>query len=300
MVTAPDWTRRIPTALPRRGAIPISDTLALRLPLIRTTIVRLALAAALVLLVFAAVWRASALNPRPLPFLDRRTTTIVVLDQSKSVYVGAYRRIAGLLRALATADAPVGVVAFSDTAYEMMPPGTHGSELMPLLRFYTKGRPGETNLDPDTGFPSSPWADVFSGGTKISAGIDLARSIVDRDRVRSATIVLASDLETASEDEPNLAQSLLLARRDPRVHLKVLPLFPIPDELQFFQKFVPPSAFIKPAQLRPHAVGAVHTRLLVASPWPLVLIGALLLLALAANETLCARVVTVRGPEVAS
>jgi hypothetical protein len=299
MVTAPEWARRLPAAAPRRGAIPVADTVALRLPLIRTTVIRLGLAAALCVVLGAAIWRASGLNPRPLPFLDRRTTTIVVLDQSKSVYVGAYRRIASLLRALVSADAPVGVVAFSDTAYEMMPPGTHGSELAPLLRFYTKGRPGETNLDPDTGFPASPWEDVFSGGTKISAGIDLARAIAHRDHMRNATIVLASDLETASEDEAQLAESLVLARRDPTVQMKVLPLFPILDDLQFFRKLLPASAFIKPSQLHPQAVGATRTRLLVSSPWPLVLVGVLLLLGLAVNELLCARVVAVR-PEVAS
>jgi hypothetical protein len=300
MVIAPEWVRRLPAVAPRRAAIPISDAVALRLPLIRTTLVRLTLGAALVVLVLAAVWRASALDPRPLPFLDRRTTTIVVLDQSKSVYVGAYRRIASLLRALAYADAPVGVVAFSDTAYEMMPPGTHGSELAPLLRFYTKGRRGETNLDPDTGFPSTPWEDVFSGGTKISAGLDLARAIVHRDHVRHATVVLASDLETASQDEAKLAQSLLVAKHDSDLRLKVLPLFPIAEDLDFFRKFLPPSAFVKAPQLHPRAVGATRTRLLVSSPWPLVLVGALLLLALAANELLCARVLAVRPMETAS
>jgi hypothetical protein len=300
MVTAPEWARRMPLAIPARDAIPVSDSVALRSPLRRTTLVRIVLAALLLLLTAFAVWRAAALSPRSLPFLERRTTTIVVLDQSKSIYVAAYRRIASLLRVLVDADAPVGLVAFSDTAYEMMPPGTHGSELAPMLRFYTQGRPGETDLDPVTQFPNSPWNDVFSGGTKISAGIDLARSIAHRDHVRHATILLASDLETAGQDEPALAQALLLATHDRTVDVKVLPLFPIADDLQFFQKFLPPSAFIKPSELHTAAASPTRYRLLVASPWPLVVIGALLLLALAVNELACARLLVVRPREAAS
>src|SRR5918911_5499183 len=100
MATAPEWTGRVPLALPRRGTIPIADAVALRQPLQRTTAVRLALGILLLALTGFAVWRAAALNPRPVPFLDRRTTTIVVLDQSKSIYVGAYRRIAHLLKVL--------------------------------------------------------------------------------------------------------------------------------------------------------------------------------------------------------
>jgi hypothetical protein len=300
MVTAPEWIRRVPVAVPTRGAIPVADSVALRRPLQRTTLVRIVLGALLLLLTAFAVWRATALNPQPLPFLERRTTTIVVLDQSKSIYIGAYRRIASLLRTLVAANAPVGVVAFSDTAYEMMPPGTKGAVLAPMLRFYTKARPGETNLDPSTNFPASPWEDVFSGGTKISAGIDLARSIAHRDHVRHATIVLASDLETAGEDQPNLAEALLQVTRDPTLDMKVLPLFPIQDDLQFFQKFLPPSAFIKPSQLHAEAANPTGFRLLVSSPWPLVVVGALLLLALAINELSCARVLVVRPREAAS
>lgn len=300
MATAPEWVRRVPVAVPTRSAIPLSDSVALRSPLRRTTAVRIVLGALLLLLAAFAVWRAAALSPRPVAFLGRQTTTIVVLDQSLSIYVAADRRIASLLRALVAANGPVGVVAFSDTAYEMMPPGTHAAVLAPMIRFYTKARPGETNLDPVTGFPASPWEDVFSGGTKISAGIDLARSIAHRDHVRHATIVLASDLETASEDQPNLAESLVKVSHDPTLDMKVLPLFPILNDLQFFQKFLPASAFIKPSQLHAQAASPTRFRLLVSSPWPLVVVGALLLLALAVNELSCARLLVLRPREATS
>src|SRR5438874_2706570 len=198
MVTAPEWAHRLPRR--RRGAIPLSDADAVRFALRRTTLVRLALAGLLVALGALAVWRAAVLNPRPVSFLPSSTTSVVVLDQSKSVYISSYRRIAQMLRKLVAADVPVGLVAFSDTAYEMLPPGARGSELKPLLRFYTPGH-GGSNVDPETLYAANPWQDVFSGGTKISAGLDMARSLLHRDHIRNGTVLLASHLETAGEDE---------------------------------------------------------------------------------------------------
>jgi hypothetical protein len=299
MVTVPERLRRMPLALPRAGAIPLPDAATMSMALRRTTIVRLVLAALLLILTAFAVWRAVELRPRPIAFLDTRSTTVVVLDQSKSVYVGAYRRIAALLRALSVADAPVGLVAFSDTAYEMMPPGTQGSELKPLLRFYTKSRADNVNVDPQTLYPASPWQDVFSGGTKISAGLEMARSILRRDHSRDATIVLASDLETAGEDEPSLAQSLISLNHDHSVRLKILPLFPIQEDLDFFKRFLPQRDFIKPAQVHARAVNGSSGRLAAVSPWPLLVVGFVLLLALAANEFACGRLVVPR-PQGAS
>jgi hypothetical protein len=297
MVTVPERVRGLRVPVGRRPAVPISDPVALRGAVRRTTVIRLALAVALLLLAAFAVWRASVLTPKPLAFLDRRTTTVVVLDESLSVSSDAYRRIASLLRALANANAPVGLVAFSDTAYEMMPPGSNGAGLRPLLRFFTKAKPGESNLDPDTSFPANPWQDVFSGGTKISAGITMAEEIVHRDHVRRATIVLVSDLETASEDQAALAESLLSITHDRTVSFKVLPLFPVETDFLFFRHFLPAAAFIKPAQVHAAAARPPRRRLLVDSPRPLVLVGALLLLALAANELLCGRVVLARPQE---
>ena len=141
--------KRIASLLRRRRAIPLSDAAAVRFALRRTTLVRLGLGAALVALAVLAIWRAAALNPRPVSFIPASSTSIVVLDQSKSVYISSYRRIAQLIRKLAAADVPVGLVAFSDTAYEMLPPGARGSELKPLLRFYTPGH-GGSNVDPET------------------------------------------------------------------------------------------------------------------------------------------------------
>jgi hypothetical protein len=286
MVTAPEWAQRLPRR--RRGAIPLSDADAVRFALRRTTLVRLALAGLLVALGAVAVWRAAALNPRPVSFLPASTTSVVVIDQSKSVYITAYKRIALLLRKLAAADVPVGLVAFSDTAYEMLPPGARGSELKPLLRFYTPGN-GGSNVDPETLYAANPWQDVFSGGTKISSGLDMAESLLHRDHIHNGTILLASDLETAGEDEPNLAQSLVRIEHDKGVHLKIVPLFPVEDDQLFFERFVPKRDFVKPSELHVTGPAQARRRLIAGTPWPLLVVGGLLLLALAANELACGR-----------
>src|SRR6266516_6216009 len=124
MVAVSDRVRQAAAALPRRRALPLSDAGALRVAIRRTTVVRLSLAGVLLVLVGLAVWRATALAARPLPFLPAGTTTEVVLDQSKSIDASAYRRVGRLLRALVATDSSVGLVAFSDIGYELMPPGS--------------------------------------------------------------------------------------------------------------------------------------------------------------------------------
>ena len=279
---------RVRDVLPRRRSIPLSDAAAVRFALRRTTLVRIGLGAALVAVAAIAIWRAASLNPRPVSFLPANTTTVVVLDQSKSVYISSYKRIAQVLRRLIAANVPIGLVAFSDTAYEMMPPGAQGSELAPLLRFYTPGH-GGSNVNPETLYAANPWQDVFSGGTKISAGLDLAREMLHRDHIHNGTILLASDLETAGEDEPDLARSLVAIDHDKDVHLKVVPLFPVEQDLQFFQRFAPADDFVKPSQLHVHAAAESRRRLIAGTPWPLILAGGLLLVLLAANELACGR-----------
>jgi hypothetical protein len=294
MVTAPEWLGRLPRR--RRGAIPLADASALGVPLRRTTIVRLVLGAALVALTALAVWRAANLNPRAVSFLPGNATTVVVIDQSKSIYIAAYRRIAAVFRTLVRADVPVGLVAFSDTAYEMLPPGARGSDLKPLLRFYTPSGKG-SKIDPATQFIGSPWDNVFSAGTRISSGLELAQSILHRDHVRHGTILLLSDLQTASEDQPALAQALLRIDTDRSVRLKVVPLFPIAADQQFFARLLPKGSFVKPRELEVKARAEPRLKVAARTPWPLLIVGALLLAALTANEFFCARlrVAPVRG-----
>jgi hypothetical protein len=291
--------RRVPTAL-RRQAIPLGDLGALRGPLLRTTAIRLGLLAALLVLAAVALWRASRLEARTLTFVPRDTSAVLVVDQSKSVYLVGYRAIGAIIRRFADADAPVGLVMFSDTAYELLPPGSHGGELRPLLRYYTPlGGRGGSELDPDTHFPANPWDNTFSGGTKVSSGIDLARRILERDRVRHGTILLVSDLDTVDSDLPTLARSLATLQRDPKIDLRVFALQPSPLPLAFFRRFLSKKDFVSPASVETDHRVEGKQRLEAASPTWLVVPGLLLILLLAANELFCSRV-ELRRPQEAS
>ena len=276
-------------ALPQRAGIPLADSGLLAGAVRRTTLVRLGLFTALVVLAAVAVWRAARLETRTVAFLPETGTTIVVLDQSRSVYLADYKAIASILTRVVQGDPSVGLVAFSDTAYEMLPPGSHGSDLKSLLRFYRPTGVG-SNVDPSTNFPASPWDNTFSGGTMISSGLNLARRMVDRDHVKRATILLVSDLETAGQDRPAFADALIRIRNDPRMTLRIAPLYAIPEERAFVARFVPRDAFVKAAQIKGHGPAEPRRRLLAHTPWALIVVGGLLLLALGANELLCSRV----------
>jgi hypothetical protein len=289
---------KLPLALPRPAALPLPDARALQRELNRTTLVRLGLLAALVALGIAAVWRASADDTRTVTFLPHGKTAIVVLDESKSIYLTAYKRIDALLSRLVAADASVGLVAFSDTAYELLPPGSHGTELRALERYYRPGGGGAVD-DSEADISANPWEVGFSAGTKISSGLDLAQQIVHRDRLEHATILLASDLETASEDQPLLTRTLLALRRDPRVTFRIVPLFPIAEDRAFFERLVGKKPFVNPSSLDFPARGEAHSRFLGGTPTSFLVVAVILLLALALNELACARVSVPRPQESA-
>lgn len=289
---------RLPSALPRRAAIPLPDARALHGELRRTTLIRAALLVALIALGALAVWRAATIPTRTVSFLPKGQTAIVVLDQSKSVYLTAYRRIAVLIRRLVDADASVGLIGFSDTAYELLPPGTHGTELRPLLRYYQPNGGGAVN-DETSSFSANPWEVGFSGGTKISSGLSMAEQVVAHDRLAHATVLLVSDLGTASEDRPLLTRTLIRFGRNPHVTLRIVSLFPVAEDRTFVQRLVGEQAFVSPGSLSLEKRGESQTRFLGRTPTSFVAVVALLLVALAVNELLCARVHVPRPQEAA-
>jgi len=293
MGTAPEQPlierlRRLPTAL-RRPAIPLADLGALRQPLVRTTATRLGLLVALAALIAISIWRATQLSANALSFLPHRSSTILVLDQSKSVYLSGYREIAGVLDAFATADAPVGLVMFSDSAYELLPPGSHGSELRPLLRYYTPTKGGAKSLPSGPTFIRTPWDSSFSGGTKISGALQLGEKLFKREHIQHGTLLLISDLDTADTDLPAFAKTLTQLVSSPTVDLRIMALHPDPGPRRFVEKIVGKHAFLSSSGVAGRHVDSTQ-RFQAASPLWLVVPALLLLAALAANELLCGRI----------
>ena len=68
-----------------------------------------------------------------------------------------------------------GLILFSDTAYQALPPGTPVTELGSFERFFRIARPTSPGLQPQP--PRSPWTSSFSAGTRISTGLSLALDV---------------------------------------------------------------------------------------------------------------------------
>lgn len=271
----------------RRRALPLADLPLLAGVVRRTALLRLALALALVAALAADAAFARGREVRQAGFLPAGTIGVLVLDASKSVETHANRTIAALLSRLAERDEPVGLVVFSDLAYELLPPGSPGSALAPLVRFFTIRPDAEDDpwaVDP---FIANPWADAFSGGTQISAGLLTGLHALRRDGVERASILLVSDLETAPGDRPRLVDALVRLRQE-GVQVRIVSLAPLEEPRDVFAGILGDDIFIEPEEVVFEG-GRAERRLEGASPRPLLLGGFLVLLLLGAHERLLAR-----------
>jgi hypothetical protein len=233
-------------------AIPLADARALRRPAQVTFLTRGALAAAAVGLAVAFLLVSRHPHTQAIVQLSTHADTVVVLDLSASISTDTFSRIGGTLAAFSRSGARVGLVDFSDQAYEALPPGTPAADLAPLVRYFTLPPQKQPGFAPS--FPPNPWQNTFTGGTRISAGMELAHEIAVSTR-RRATVVLVSDLDDDPDDIPRLASVLLAFRRD-RVPVRIVGLNPSPSDVTFFRRLLGPSAPIVEAptlnQVPPH------------------------------------------------
>jgi len=277
----------------RRPGIPLADAGALGGAIRRTALVRLALAAALLALLGGSLLLARGLQAPPSSYFAGGSGGIVVADLSSSIDPDKYRRIARVLRSIADTNQPAGFVVFSDTAYEMLPPGTRGDELGPLIRFFVpQERIGATRrqrrFGGGFGYLPSPWAGSFRGGTRISEGLTVARRMIERDGISSAGVIVVSDLDNSPFDNPKLAKEVGLYEKL-GIDLRLVPLFPSNEDRALFLRLVGPDAFIANRELLNNATLRERRTLAGSFPLALVAVGAMLLLLLAVNENVCGR-----------
>lgn len=256
------------------GGIPLADAPALRSTARRTLAVRLLLA----LLCIAAVGAIALLGRHPhtqtIVPLPAGAQTVLVLDLSASISADTFSRIGGTLAALSRSGKRLGLVVFSDQAYEAMPPGTPAADLAPFVRYFTLPPQKTPGFAPS--FPTNPWGATFTGGTRISAGLDLAHSIAVEGK-RPATVVLVSDLDDDPGDVPRLASVLLAYRRD-HVPVRIVGLDPSPDNVALFDKLLSPRPVVTRAPTLAEA--PPHDR--TPFPWDLVALALVAALALTA------------------
>lgn len=239
----------------------------------RTAALRVVLAGGAIALLVAAVATARDLDPRDRGLLPTGTTGVVVLDLSLSILDDHSGIVRGTLQRVVEADAPVGLVIFSDVPYELLPPGSPAAELKPVIRLL---RP------PVGGKVVNPWTDAFRSGTRISTALQLARDMLEGDKVKDGSILLVSDLETAPDDVPETARVLRSIQRA-GIAVRLLALGPSSDARTLFGGILGPKAFTPLAE-GPDSSLEVPAPGRRPLPQLLLLLGALLLAALAAHE----------------
>jgi hypothetical protein len=219
--------------------IPLADFRTFTRAANRTAAVRFVLGSLAAAALVAAALTARHPGVRSVAPLARDGGTIVVLDVSASVSTDTYQQIAATLSELAHSGGRLGLVVFSDQAYLALPQGTPAADLLPLVRLFPPSQPSQPGFA--ASLPVSPWTSTFSGGTRISAGLELAHRIALGDGAAPpARVVLVSDLSDDPNDLQRLASVLLAYRRD-GVPMRIVGLDPQPSDLALYRSALPPS-----------------------------------------------------------
>jgi hypothetical protein len=209
--------------------------------------------------------------------LPTHSNAIVVLDLSASISSDTFSRIGATLDTLARSNGRYGLVVFSDTAYEALPPGTPAADLEPLVRYFTLGTQTTPGFAPT--FPTNPWENVFSAGTRISAGLELARTIALEDKLQRPALILISDLEDDPNDLTRL-QFIGAGLHQARIPIRVVGLNPSARDVSLFRKLVGSVPLTRAALQAPGPRASDRTPF----PWTLVVLAVAVAALLAAGE----------------
>ena len=269
----------------RSRTIPSPDTRSLRRPRIRTNAVRALLVLVACGLVATAFVSARDLEARSNEFVPGGRSGVVVIDVSLSIVNTDYARVRGVLERVISAGNPMGLVVFSDAAYELFPPRTPSVELRPLLRFF-RLRNGD--------LPPNPWLPSFQAGTKISDALEMAQRMLERDKVKPASILLVSDLETAPSDFAALGSVLARIKRSDTT-MRVVPLSATSDGRAFFGGILGFDSFVDPVEPNAGEARTIEVNLRGETPLLLLLASGFVFLALAAHERFAGRLALPAG-----
>ena len=255
---------------------------------------RIALAVLLVACLAAAVAVSRTASSTRKTFFSSDRSSVLVIDGSASIGAAPHARIGRAMRKLVEAHNSFGIVFFSDTAYEAVPPGTRWTELEPFLRFFGPRRPPRRDqfdrpIRERRRQPENPWG-ALRGGTKISTGLRLARSILRRERDTQNGVLLLSDLDNSLFDMPALTRTLTQYAAD-GIKLRVIGLSPADDDEEFFANVLGEDALVTSAELAPPRGSGGRTTVVSSAATPMNLVGAVLVLLflLGANEHWSAR-----------
>jgi hypothetical protein len=234
-----------------RSVLPLADAPAFASAARRTAALRYTVAAALVALVVLAFLAARRPDRAVPPAVAAGSALVVVLDVSASVSGDADARVVETLESVSDAARTqgVGLVLFADIAVEALPPGTSAAELRHYVRYFR--RPEERTFS----YVDKPWQPGIGGGTSISAGLGVARSVLGRDAGGRGIVLLVSDLAAPERDVDDVRRELAAYRRDAALDLRIVAVPPAtPQNRAFFRRYVDADSFVvHPASLRADA-----------------------------------------------
>jgi hypothetical protein len=255
------------------SAVPYTGARAFARLAARTTAFRVALGAVLAVLILGVA--ATARHPKldKTPLVAPKAGGVLALDLSASISSDTFSRIGATLADVSSRGGRYGLVIFSSSAYEALPPGTPAAALKPLVRYFQLPRttaPGE-----QAAYPLNPWTKSFSAGTQIALGLELARRIELERHTRRPAVVLISDLADDPSDLSRLSAELEAYKAN-GIKLTVIPLNAAPSDLG---RFVGAATRVIPAptlEERPGAARAPRALLPTAMVFLIVVIASLL------------------------
>ena len=157
-------------------------------------------------------------------FLPAGSNGIVVLDLSASISSDTYSRIGADARR--AEQEPAAATASSSSRTAPTRRCRRARRRRPSGRSCASSRCRRRSARVSRRrFPVNPWTDSFSAGTRISTGLDLARSILIGEKLARPAVLLVSDLDDDPSDLPNLGASSTAYRQE-HIRLNVVGLNP--------------------------------------------------------------------------
>ena len=257
--------------------IPTTEPRRLERTRTRTAVLRIGLAVALLAAIAGAFLMARREGVERAPLVPTGKTGVLVLDLSASTSEEAF---AQTIEKLAKADEHVGLIAFSDAAYELLPIGTPGRELLPLLRYFSTAGGNQPPAQ-------NPWVG-FRQGTRISEGMRAAHETLRREGVEDGSLILVSDFEILPDEIQRVAEQVAEVRGD-GIDVRLVPLDPTPERRARINAILGGAAVLR-EEKGDAPVRAPDARSITsAAPWSFIGVAAFLVLLLALNERLLPR-----------